>query len=78
MTKASRDPHAPAGEAVASAVQHEVADHFVAQGHSPHSPEARREAAIRSERELRKQGVWSRSYARVAPGTRPFQISGAP
>ncbi len=75
MTQAPRAPQQAAeGAAVASAVQHEVADHFVAQGQSPHSPEARREAAIKSERALRQQGVWSRSYARVAPGTRPFQV----
>jgi len=76
MTETPRDPpKATKEEAVASAVQLEVADHFVAEGRSPHSPEARREAAIKSERALRQQGVWSRSYARVAPGTRPFQIA---
>lgn len=71
-------PHAEAvaaESAVHEAVQEEVADKFVAKGRSPHSPEARREAAIKSELELRRQGIWSRSYARVAPGTRPFEIS---
>jgi membrane protein len=77
MKQASRVPPPEAAEeqAVASAVEHEVADHFIARGQSPHSPEARREAAIKSERALRQQGVWSRSYARVAPGTRPFRIA---
>lgn len=73
------EPDAPAtprqGDAAAEAIEHEVADHFLAKGRSPHSPEARREAAIRTERELRKKGVWQRSYASVAPGTRPFQIA---
>ncbi|MGQ0659235.1 YihY/virulence factor BrkB family protein [Sphingosinicella sp.] len=45
------------GEATAEAVQHDVAEKFVAKGHSPHSPEARREAVIRTELALRKQGI---------------------
>lgn len=65
----------PRAEAAAEAIEHEVADNFLAKGRSPHSPEARREAAIRTERELRRQGVWQRSYAKVAPGTRPFAIA---
>ena len=73
------DANAPAtprkAQAAAEAIEHEVADHFVAEGRSPHSPEARREAAIRSEREMRKRGLWQRSYAQVGPGTRPFQIA---
>jgi len=68
-------PDAREGQAAVEQVQHEVAEHFVAEGRSPHSPEARREVAILAERELRKQGLWKRSYAAVAPGTRPFQIA---
>lgn len=65
----------PRAEAAAEAIEHEVADTFLAKGRSPHSPEARREAAIRTEREMRRLGVWQRSYAKVAPGTRPFAIT---
>jgi membrane protein len=65
----------PRAEAAAEAIEHEVADQYLAKGHSPHSPEARREAAIRTEREMRKRGVWQRSYASIAPGTRPFAIA---
>lgn len=52
------------GEATAEAVQHDVAEQFLAKGKSPHSPEARRETAIRTERELRKQGL---GHHRAAP-----------
>ncbi len=56
----------------------EVADAFVATGHSPLSPEARRLQAEREEAEAKAQGRWrewwEKSRARVAPGTRPFQI----
>jgi len=57
-------PLPPDGEATAEAVQHDVAEQFVAKGHSPHSPEARREAAIKTERALRQQGIGVR---RVPP-----------
>jgi membrane protein len=74
-----QDPTPPPDErdcaATAEAVQHEVAEHFAAEGRSPHSPEARREAAILTERELRRRGVAQRTYARIAPGTRPFEIA---
>ena len=71
-------PEARKGQAAVEAVeavQHEVAEHFAAEGRSPHSPEARRETAILAERELRRQGLWQRSYARVAPGSRAFEIT---
>ena len=38
----------PRAEAAAEAIEHEVADTFLAKGRSPHSPEARREAAGRA------------------------------
>ncbi len=75
MSQEAATPEHQQGEAAAEAVQHEVADKFVARGRSPQSPEARREAAVRAELELRRRGVWHRSYAKVAPGTRPFQIA---
>ena len=63
----NEDPEAPPlpadGEATAEAVQHDVAEQFVAKGHSPHSPEARREAAIKTERALRQQGIGVRRVA---------------
>ncbi|MDQ8758041.1 YihY/virulence factor BrkB family protein [Sphingosinicella sp. LHD-64] len=70
------DTNAPApplkAQAEAEAIEHEVHDQFAAKGRSPHSPEARREAAIRTERALRRQGAWRRH---VGPGTRPFRIA---
>ncbi|MGE0179542.1 MAG: YihY/virulence factor BrkB family protein [Sphingomonas sp.] len=72
---ADPSPDARQGRAAVEAVQNEVADHFAAEGRSPHSPEARREAAILAQRTLRKQGLWRRSYAAVAPGTRPFHVA---
>jgi len=56
------------GEATAEAVQHDVAEHFVAKGHSPHSPEARREAAILTELALRNQGIGYRPPRPAASG----------
>jgi membrane protein len=73
--EADPPPEAREGQATVEAVQQKVAEHFAAEGRSPHSPEARREAAILAERALRKQGVWQRSYARVGPGTRTFQVA---
>jgi len=75
MTDHGRESPTPEtiDEAAADAIEHEVAEKFVAKGRSPHSPEARREAALRTDRAIGK-GKWHRSYARVAPGTRPFQI----
>jgi membrane protein len=63
-------PVPPDGEATAEAVQHDVAVLFVAKGHSPHSPEARREAAIKTERALRQQGIGVR---RATPA-RSFKV----
>lgn len=52
---------------------------YAATGHSPLSPEARRLRARHEEREANKQSGrwrerWESSRARVAPGTRPFEI----
>lgn len=69
----SVDP--PRADAAAGAIEHEVADHFLARGRSPHSPEARRETAIRTERALRRRGIWHRSYTRAALASRPFAIA---
>lgn len=72
---ADAQPDPQDGAATAEAVQHEVAEQYLARGRSPHSPEARREAAIITERELRKRGLWQRSYAHVGPGSRAFQVA---
>lgn len=55
-------------------VVHEVADEYHARGRSPHSPEAREEISEKTAERQKQQGVFRRSYARVAPGTRPFEI----
>ncbi len=56
----------------------EVFTAYAATGHSPLSPEARRLRARHEEREAAKHGGWRErwesSRARVAPGTRPFEI----
>ncbi len=56
----------------------DVAEAFVATGHSPLSPEARRLQAEQESAESATQGRWrerwERGRARVAPGTRPFEI----
>lgn len=76
MSEQALDPNLPpeAEAAAADAIEHQVAEEFAAEGRSPHSPEARREAAVRTEQAIGKEGMWRRSYARVAPGTRPFEI----
>jgi membrane protein len=74
MSDTADPPLPPDGEATAEAVQQDVAEHFVATGHSPHSPEARREAAIRTERALRQQGIGHRP-PRPPAGTRALEIA---
>ena len=64
----------PAHEATAEAVQQDVAEQFVAKGHSPHSPEARRETAIKTERALRKQGLGGKRLT-GARGGRALEIA---
>lgn len=56
----------------------EVSDAYVAAGHSPMSPEARRHQAEHDhddEAQRRWRERWRRGRARVAPGTRPFEIT---
>lgn len=63
------------GDNIAREVEAEVADEFVAEGRSPHSPEARRERAKRTARVQAQHGVFRRSYEAFAPGTRPFYVA---
>lgn len=55
-------------------VAHEVDDKYLARGRSPLSPEARAEKEEKTVERQKELGVFRRSYARVAPGTRPFEI----
>lgn len=55
-------------------VEHEVEDRYLARGQSPHSPEAREEKAEKTVERLEEHGVFRRSYALVAPGTRSFDV----
>ena len=55
-------------------VVHEVDDRYLARGRSPHSPEAREEKAEKTVERLHAHGIFRRSYAVVAPGTRSFDV----
>jgi membrane protein len=55
-------------------VEHEVEDRYKAKGQSPHSPEARAEIAEKTVERQKREGVFRRSYALVAPGTRSFDV----
>jgi len=52
----------------------EVGQEFLAEGHSPHSPEARAERAKRVKLRARAQGVIDRGRETLGPGTRAFRI----
>jgi len=62
----------------AAAIEREVAEEvgreFLAEGHSPHSPEARAERAKRTLLRARAQGIIERGRERLGPGTRAFHI----
>jgi len=55
-------------------VAEEVGQEYLAEGHSPHSPEARAERAKRVKLRARAQGVLDRSRETLGPGTRAFKI----
>lgn len=63
-----------AADALAKQVAKEVDEEFLAEGHSPHSPEARAERAKRIKLRARAQGVLDASRQRLGPGTRAFHI----
>ncbi|MBJ7501500.1 MAG: YihY/virulence factor BrkB family protein [Sphingopyxis sp.] len=62
-----------------AALEREVADEvgkeFLAEGHSPHSPEARAERAKRVKLRARAQGIIDRSREQLGPGTRAWRIA---
>lgn len=85
-----KQTEAALGPAHDAATAHEVAEAFVATGHSPFSPEARRlQANLQAERQDQEgqegqeqspgQGQWrdrwQKGRARVAPGTKPFDVA---
>lgn len=75
MVSSDQPTDAAKAEEIAHDVHAEVVDRYRAKGTSPHSPEARaEEEKIVAERQ-QSEGVWRRSYARIAPGTRPFAIA---
>ena len=55
-------------------VEHEVSDRYLARGRSPLSPEARTEQVEETVERLEAKGIFRRSYARVAPGTKSFDV----
>ncbi|HMQ19784.1 MAG TPA: YhjD/YihY/BrkB family envelope integrity protein, partial [Sphingopyxis sp.] len=63
-----------AADALEREVAEEVAEEFLAGGHSPHSPEARAERAKRLSLRARAQGVIERGRETLGPGTRAFRI----
>lgn len=63
-----------AAEALARKVAAEVDSQYQAEGHSPHSPEARAQRAKRLKIGATAQGLLDRSRARIGPGTRIFHI----
>ena len=74
MTDSAHPAEVAKAESIAQDVHAEVVEHHQAKGTSPHTPEARaREEKIIAARQ-EQAGVLRRSYARVAPGTRPFEI----
>ena len=63
---------------IVAALEREVADEvgkeFLAEGHSPHSPEARAERAKRVKLRARAQGIIERGREQLGPGTRAYHI----
>lgn len=53
----------------------EVGKEFLAEGHSPHSPEARAERAKRVKLRARAEGLIHRGREQLAPGTRAYHIA---
>lgn len=61
-------------DALAREVTAEVGQQFLAEGHSPYSPEARAEREKRIKLRGRAQGVFERGRERLGPGTRVFHV----
>ncbi len=68
----------PSDKAAVAAIEREVAaevtEQFAAEGHSPHSPEARAERAKRVKLRARAEGLIHRGRESLGPGTRAFKI----
>lgn len=79
----ARQAEAAINPAHVAATADEVAGVFVATGHSPYSPEARRLQAERLDKETEEEITghrpwrdrWDKGRARLAPGTRPFEVA---
>lgn len=74
MAEATHPHEVAKAESIAQDVHAEHIDHHHAKGTSPHSPEARAAEEKITARRQEEAGVIRRSYARIAPGTRPFEI----
>lgn len=63
---------------IVAALEREVADEvgkeFLAEGHSPHSPEARAERAKRVHLRARAEGLIERGREQLGPGTRAYRV----
>jgi len=68
------EPRETQAAAIEREVAEEVGKEYLAEGHSPHSPEARVERAKRTHLRARAQGVIARGRERLGPGTRVFHI----
>ncbi len=64
-----------AATALAKQIADEVGKEFLAEGHSPHSPEARAERDKRIQLRARAQGVIDLGRERLGPGTRAFHVA---
>ncbi|ALJ11889.1 YihY/virulence factor BrkB family protein [Sphingopyxis macrogoltabida] len=69
----------PAEKKIVAALEREVAEEvgkeFLAEGHSPHSPEARAERAKRVKLRARAEGLIHRGRETLGPGTRIFRVA---
>lgn len=71
---ADRKEQKKAVAALERQVSEEIGKEFLAEGHSPHSPEARAERAKRIKLRARAEGMLDRGRERLGPGTRAFHI----
>jgi membrane protein len=70
----SDKPNPESVDALEREVAEEVDREFFAEGHSPHSPEARAERAKRTHVRAHSLGIIERGRERLGPGTRVFEI----
>jgi membrane protein len=72
--KPGGETKADVAEEIRLDVAHEVSDDYLARGRSPLSPEAREEQIEKTVERLEEEGIFRRSYALVAPGTKSFDV----